>query len=270
MKIKSLNILSGSYESQLLLIVLIEYFLFMVSGVSFTSLHQIPYFNIGVDPIYWIAYILNLPQFIVAHHWLGIFIDSSIVLLLIILVIYPHKNILAFAVFILLMLFYLTLTGYLGHHNFQSGFVLILIPFIFKEKKNRSFAFESLRYFLLFFYCSAAIFKLTSSGLYNPDHFSNVLMGQFAPYFIEGNLGWRTSMNIFLINHKSTAFFLYIGSFILEFSAVAGFFTKRFDKYIGCLLICFHLFDWIIMDIAVIGQIAFIALFFYSKKLIDM
>ena len=267
MKFKSLNTLSGSYESQLLFIVLIEYLLFIISGVSFSSLHQIPYFNIGVDPAYWIAYILNIPQFIVAHHWLGIFIDSSIVLLLTGLIIYPNKNILAFAVFILLLIFYLTLTGYLGHHNFQSGFVFILIPYLFKEKKNKSFAFETIRYFLLFYYFSAAIFKLTSSGLYNQNHFSNILSGQFAPYFIEGNLGWRTSLNLFLINHNTIAYYLYIGSFILELTLIIGFFTKRYDKYIGCLLLCFHLFNWIIMDISVIGQVAFIMLLFYSKKL---
>ena len=269
MKSKSLNTLSGSYESQLLFIVLIEYLLFIISGVSFSSLHQIPYFNIGVDPAYWIAYILNIPQFIVAHHWLGIFIDSSIVLLLFGLIIYPSKNILAFAIFILLLIFYLTLTGYLGHHNFQSGFVFILIPYLFKEKKNRSFAFEAIRYFLLFFYFSAAVYKLTSVGLYNQDHFSNILSGQFAPYFIEGNIGWRTSFNNFLINHNSIAYSLYIGAFIFEFSVVVGFFTKRFDIHIGIIVLCFHLFNWIIMDISVIGQIAFIALLFYKKNPIN-
>lgn len=51
----------------------------------------------------------------------------------------------------LLMLYYVTLTGNLGHINYQSGFVWVLMPLMFKSEKNKMLAFESLRFWILFF-----------------------------------------------------------------------------------------------------------------------
>jgi hypothetical protein len=162
----------------------------------------------------------------------------------------------------LLLILYVTITGYLAHRNFQAGYVWFFFPFLFAKPVNRNFAFEATRYFLLFFYVSAAILKLSNNLSFSPAHFSDFLVNQFSPYFLESNTGWRTDLNLFLIQHKSFSGFLYVCSIVIELLALIGFFTKRYDRWIAIMLYAFHFTNWIIMDIAPVGQLGFLALLF--------
>ena len=248
-------------------IVLLEYLLFIFSGVSFSNLFGNGFFSLEVDPAFWIVYLFKIPHFITANHWAGVMADTSIVLLLLWLIINPFNNKIAILLFLLLLLFYMTLMGHLAHRNYQFGFFMVMIPFFFKNEANRSYAFETTRYFLLFFYVSAALLKLSNNALAGQEKFSHLLGGQFTPYFLEGNTGMRTAVNLYLINHPAAAYCLYLASFIAETTTIIGFFTKKFDKWIGVILLVFHFGNWFIMDIAPFGHIAFICLLFLTREM---
>ena len=257
------------YEAHLrilLCMVLLEYLMFIFSGVSFSSLYADTFYNIEVDPAYWIFYLAEIPQLILSHYWLGITLDISIILLLVYLIRYPFNNKPAIPAFLFLFVFYISLTGYLGHRNYQSGFIWILVPFLFRKGINRSFAYEAVRYYLLFFYVSAAIFKIADFGIFQSSMMREILVSQFTPYFLEGNTGIRTTVNLFLVHHENIAALLYLAAFTIELIAVIGFFTRRFDRFIGVAILLFHFANWFIMDIAPIGQIAFVCLLFADKK----
>lgn len=246
-------------------IVLFEFSLFIFSGVSFSFLHGDSFFSIGADPVSWLIYGLNIPQFFTGQQWAGISFDVLTVLLLLLLIRNPTNYKIALALFVLLLVFYVSFMGYLTHRNYQFGFFVVLFPFIFKKRLNKYFAFELTRYFLLFFYFSAAVLKISNHALAEPAHFSHMLCTQFAPYFIEGNTGLRTNINLYLISHVQVAYVLYLLSFAIEFIAAVGFLTRRYDKMIGALLLAFHFMSWLIMDIAPFGQIGLISLLFISQ-----
>jgi hypothetical protein len=248
-------------------IVLFEYLLFIYAGVSFSFLSGNEFFSLEADPVFWIIYLSKIPQFIAAHQWPGILLDITIVVLILLFIRNPYDNKLGIALFILLMLFYTMLMGHLAHKNYQTGFFMLFIPFMFKSEKNRSFAFEAIRYYLLFFYASAAVLKLNSQALLYREHFSDLLSGQFTPYFLEGNLGIRTTTNLYLINHPAVSYTIYLLSVLLELLAFIGFFTKRYDKWLAVLFLSFHFTNWFIMDIGPFGQIAFISLLFLGKEM---
>ena len=248
-------------------IVLFEYLLFIFSGVSFSFLHGDVFFNIEADPVFWIFYLLKIPQFIVWHQWFGLLLDIIIIILLLLFIRNPRNNRLGICLFFLLLLFYVTLMGNLAHRNYQFGFFMVFIPFIFKKEINKIYAYEATRYFLLFFYLSAAFLKLSGHSLTSEEHFSHLLSGQFTPYYLEGNTGLRTDLNLYLINHPAVSHILYLASFIAELVTIIGFFTRRFDKWIAIILLVFHFSNWLIMDIAPFGQIAFICLLFMSKDI---
>ncbi len=259
-----------SFENKLRIlfaIVLLEFGMFILSGASFSFLHGNPFFSINVDPVFWFFYLPGLPQFITENLWLGILLDASIVLLLLRLIQYPFNNRNANMLFILLMLFYVTFMGYHAHRNFQAGFFMVFIPFLFKKESNKFFAFEATRYYLLFFYVSAAILKLYNNALMDPAHFSNMLSSQFTPYFLEGNTGIRTSVNLYLTDQPAITYILYLTSFFVEFILFIGFFTKKFDHILAILILIFHFANWFLMDIAPFGQIAFICLLFLSNQM---
>lgn len=253
------------FQRMLLAMLAVEWLIFVCSGVSFTSLANDPFFSIGVDPLYWIFYAAGIPQFIAGHQWAGIAADAGITLLLAVLLYKPSGNKPAMALLFLLLLFYITLTGYHTHRNFQSGFVFVLFPFIFKTLQSRRMAYEAARYFLLFFYASSAMLKLFSPSLFSNDHFSEVLTQQFVPYFLESNHSWRTALNLYLTQHNNLAHGLFIAAFLIELLPLAGFFTKKYDYILGALLLCFHFVNWALMDIAPFGQVAFICMLFMHK-----
>lgn len=246
-------------------LLLLEYLVFIISGVSFSYLYGNSFFNLGLDPTSWLFFYSYISQFIASNRWAGILMDSGIIILLLLFIKNPLRNRIAIALFLLLLCYYVTLMGYLTHQNFQIGFVIVMIPFMFKGKKNVSFAFDASRYFLLFFYFSAGFLKLYYYSLSHPEQFSHSLASQFTPYYLEGNTGIRTDLNLYLIHHTKVSYLLYIGSFVVEFITVIGFFTKKFDKWLALILLLFHCCTWLIMDIGAIGQLSFICLLFLSN-----
>ena len=94
---------------------------------------------------------------------------------------------------------------------------------------------------------------------------ATTLEQQFIPYFLENNLSWRTTINLFLVNNWNTAYFLYCFAVVMECFFVIGFFTKKWDYILGILLILFHFSNWVLMDIAPIGHLS-VVFFFYVKS----
>ncbi len=126
-------------QRMLLLLLLAEFLVFVFSGVSFSFLHGAAFFNYGVDAFFGIFYFASIPQFIVAHQWVGIMADASIILLLLLLIKDPRKKNIALLLMFLLFLYYVTLMGYLNHRNFHIGFVVVLFPFFIRVSKVKAF-----------------------------------------------------------------------------------------------------------------------------------
>ena len=250
----------------ILAILFFEICIYFFCNIHLTSFQQNTFVAFEQDPLLWLVYFSGLPQLILSSSFLSYFIDVLILLLLITLIYRPLKKWVAILLLIALFIFYCIFTTHLGHRNYQSGYLFVLIPFLFAKTKNKQIAFELTRYFLLFFYVSAAFFKFKSGSLFVSDHFSHEVVNQFTPYFLEHSYSIRTDFNLYLITHHSFAKLLYCGATFLEFIVVIGFFTKRFDTYLGIIILIFHFANWFIMDIAPVGQIAFICTLFFSQK----
>lgn len=247
-------------------ILFIEYLIIFFSGVSFFNLNGNSFFSLGIDPFFWMVYLFQLPQAILNNTWLSILCDASILLCFILLIYDPFRNKIAAILFLLLLVFYMTVMGLIGTRNYMTGFFLVLFPFLFSTEKNRQISFEVLRYFLLFFYFAAAIIKIQQHHIYDIHYFSNILINQFTPYYLENNVSLRTTANLYLIAHSGISRMLFLSGTLLEFISIVGFFTKRFDRYLACIILLFHFANWFIMDIAPVGHIAFICTLFFSQK----
>jgi hypothetical protein len=96
---------------------------------------------------------------------------------------------------------------------------------------------------------------------------STTLKQQFIPYYLETNYNWRTILNTFLIKHYLIGYLFYAFGTAIEFIFIITFFSKKYDLWIGILLLILHISNWIFMDIAPIGQLSVIYLFIYSRKI---
>lgn len=242
-----------------------EWLIIWISGAGFSGLAGNGFFSLGVDPLAWLPFVTGFPQWLTGHAWVCLLSDAFIAVGILVALISPMRSGWGKGMMLACLLWYLTITAYLGHRNFQTGIFLVWFPYIFAKQQSKQMAWEALRYFVLFFYFSAAVFKIWEGQWLQPQHMSNILKAQFIPYYLEGQSGLRLSVNQFLANRPGLGALLFNLSVLAELLPVLGFFTRRYDKLIGFGLIAFHLANWFLMDIAPIGQLSLLILFFIRK-----
>lgn len=125
-------------------------------------------------------------------------------------------------------------------------FPVILIP---KKEKTFTLLWEGLRYFLLFFFASAAVWKCIQGGIFNASEMSGVLLFQHNQLLTNSPDYWQTNMLYYLIQHPSLSYLLYLSATLLEAIFMIGFFTKKYDRYLAILFIIFLMADLVIMRI---------------------
>jgi hypothetical protein len=129
------------------------------------------------------------------------------------------------------------------------AWLLFPITFLVSTPKTFRLLIEGLRYFFLFFFVSAGVWKIVNGGLFNPDQMSGVLLYQHA-YLLSSSPGyWQTEMIEWLITHKAIGFTLYVLATLLELVFVIGFFTKKYDHLLIVAFIVFVVFDHLLMRI---------------------
>lgn len=120
------------YQS-ILLILIAEYLVMQISGVGLHALAENPLFSLNVDPLSWIPFLANIPNFLLLHHWLGWFTDISLFLLLLALYYNPERNRWAIVAIIVALIFFVTMMSRHIHWNFQEGFSLCYFPLLFSS-----------------------------------------------------------------------------------------------------------------------------------------
>jgi hypothetical protein len=248
-----------------LVILFFEYGIMVFSGVGYIGLSNPLLYTYGADPFYWVVFVLGLPQFIFSHtSWTFLF--TFLPFLLLLLCIFRIKvSYISPVLFLSLFVYYVILTATIGHHNFQMGIFLSILPIMIPEKHQID-GVKLLKYWILIYYATAALLKLSSPTFFQPNHFSHALSGQFIPYRLEQSDDMRIAINDWIITHTKLTYVLYYLGFIAESLCFFGFFTRKLDAFIGVVLILLHIGIWIFMDIAPIGQLSMLSFFFVGQK----
>ena len=244
----------------LLSILLIEYFVFIISGTSYSFLAKAVLKVPGFDFFYWIINLVKLPSFIIGNRLIAILLDTATVVMLIALIIKPASLFLFRTLFFLFFLFYISFNTFHTHHNIQIGYSIVLFPFIFRKTVNFLIAWEFLRYYLLFFYFSAGLYKIIWGGYLDPGLMTYILKNQHAIYFYFDPNGLRQQVINYFLQHVYLSWILYLLAIIIELFPIIGFFSKKYDKTIFIFLVIFHIANWFFMDISIFGQLAFLTI----------
>lgn len=136
-------------------------------------------------------------------------------------------------------------------NSIEGHIAWLLFPLVFTAKKEDTFKllFDGLRYFFLFFFASAGLWKLRQGGAFNQEQMSAVLLLQHAQLITNSPGYWQTNLINWLIQNQWASYSLYIAATVIELFFITGFFTKRFDKLLAGLFILFLLIDNLIMRI---------------------
>lgn len=151
-------------------------------------------------------------------------------------------------------------------NSIEAHIPWLLFPLLFCTYSLRSFYFvlQGLRYFFLYFFLSAGIWKLVNGGAFEPTQMSAILMDQHKDFLITSPGYWQSRLIYLLISMPLTAFFLYWMGIIIELTFAIGFFTRRYDRLLIVLFLLFLVFDWLVMRIPYFEVTPFLLTFLYS------
>jgi hypothetical protein len=124
---------------------------------------------------------------------------------------------------------------------------------------------HALRYFLLFFFTSAAVWKFVQGGIFSIEQMSGILLFQHKEYLTSSPHSWYASFIYWLIKHTYISYSLYFAATILELSFAIGFFTKRYDRFLTGASILFLLADVFFMRIPYWDVAPFLLTLIFSK-----
>jgi hypothetical protein len=127
----------------------------------------------------------------------------------------------------------------------------LLFPILFGAKSLRSFylLMHGLRYFFIFFFFSAGVWKLVNGGAFEIGQMSGILLDQHATFLVSDPAHWHAHLLYWLIEMPVTGFLLYWVAIFIELSFGIGFFSRRFDKVLILFFILFLGFDYLVMRI---------------------
>lgn len=151
-------------------------------------------------------------------------------------------------------------------NSIESYTAWLLFPFLFMTINLQSFyfVFQALRYFFLFFFASAGIWKILQGSVLNEEQMSGILLLQHKEYLIDAH-NFYSFCIYWLIEHRIVSYCLFLFATILEISFVIGFFTRKYDRILILLFILFLLADVLCMRIPYWEVTPFLLTLQYSR-----
>lgn len=230
-------------------------------------LHQIssnPIRSPRVDLVVWITQLIGIPD-IVSNQYLSLAIDSLIIVLPILILyrVYVDKKIhklatsltFLFGLYVLIIYCFPTLSirKYLG-------LVLIPVAFTFSSKKRYYNWLELMRYYVLFVFTSASLWKIVRGVAWDPTHMQLSLKAQHIDNLVNWPDHYITQLISTIIDNPSYCSILFIVAILSQLTFAIGFFTKKYDRLLALLLIIFIVSDYLVMRIEYWEFIVFLPL----------
>lgn len=211
------------------------FFFLLYYQYSNTMAHQLqspvlifPY----VDITYWIFHLLKIPDFITHNYFAASCFDSLLFITCILSFLFPGRRIFITSFFILYFTYYIIFNSYSTQHTHsKAGMLLATIPFMVPDKMFY-YLWEATRYFTLFIYTDAFLWKLLRFSIFKKDHGSLVIKKNFAGFLYYNSNSYLANSFKWLLEHPVIIQTIFLAGFMLEGCFIIGFFTKRFDKYL--------------------------------------
>ncbi|HLP52602.1 MAG TPA: hypothetical protein VK154_17055 [Chitinophagales bacterium] len=201
------------------------------------------------ETVYHWLNMLGLPQLVLTNRFLPVVFDVLLVLLPVLFV-FTLKRGFAIGFFFLLLLYFFTYNIVTGHHyHGLVGAVLIVIPFFTKNETRFNLLWDAVRYYWLYIFASAALWKILRGTVFYTDQLSNILKAQQLDLLVQQPNSPQAQMVQYLIANPSVSHAVLVVNVLVQATFLIGFFTKRFDTALSTLAIVFCIANYFVMNI---------------------
>jgi hypothetical protein len=208
----------------------------------------------GSDNSFWLLHLLRLPQTILQHHWAALLFDIVLTTSCLICVFVPQQRLFTWITVVGVWLLYVCYCTTAGKHYAQIGYLLAPTAFLALRPQRFHLGWELVRYWVLFLYVSAGIYKLWYGGFADADGMANIVAQTHADWLPLAQEGWRSRMAQWFIEHPGAAQWFYRAATVVDLALVLGFFTKKCDKWLVLGLVVFHVGNYLLLHISFVEQ----------------
>jgi hypothetical protein len=224
-------------------------FYHLISNSMLAQMQQPPFIFEQTELVYKWYLASSIPQFVTSHTIVSSIFDISLLVFTVGFLLSKRR---IFAVLFSLTAFnyFMTYNLVTGHH--YHGFVGVLvisIPFWFKSEQRFNFSWEAVRYYLLYIFSSAALWKILRGSAFYHDQLSNILKAQQIDLLLQNPDSFKAHIAQYLIANSGVSHLLLIVNIILQLIFILGFFTKKFDMLLFALSVIFVIANYYVMGI---------------------
>jgi hypothetical protein len=224
-------------------------FYHLISNSMLAQLQQPAFIFEEKEWVYKLWLATSIPQFITAHSILSSVFDISLLVFTIGLL-FSKRRIFAILFSLVALNYFMTYNMVTGHHyHGLAGLLVISIPFWFKGEERFNFSWEAVRYYLLYIFVSAALWKILRGSVFYHDQLSNILKEQQLNLLLQNPDSYKAHIAQYLISHTGAAHAVLIANVLVQLLFAIGFFTKKFDKVLFVLTIVFVVANFLVMGI---------------------
>jgi hypothetical protein len=135
------------------------------------------------------------------------------------------------------------------HHEPFILFLLLALAWTTNRPDRFYTLMKVCRYYFLYAFVSAAIWKLARGAVFNSHEMSRILLLHHTDLLTDDGASFACRTYSWLIVHSVISQGLYIGATLLEASFILGFFTRRCDRLLIVLAILFVIANLLLMRI---------------------
>jgi hypothetical protein len=246
-------------DRNLLLLIYFMFYYVVLLGLfldhRLLSQYQPVFFNYNRDLTELFLIATGLPRWMIAHPAAFAIADCAAFLLPLPLLIYVGRkgrfSLLAGIVFLATLALYLLLADIFWqvHHEPFVLFLLLALAWTTNRPGRFYTILVACRYYFLYVFVSAAIWKLARGAVFNGQEMGRILLLHHTDLLTGpcNSLTCRTYS--WLIDHPVLSQALYIGGALLEASFLTGLFTRRWDRWLIALAVIFVIGDLMLMRI---------------------
>lgn len=220
----------------------------LLQGVLLSQMQQPHLFDLYQNA-YSLFSITTIPYWLTQHTALAIVFDVLLFAMPFIAMFTANR--LAAIASTVLLLIYMMLFNMAANHAYHGliGAIVITIPFWCKTEERFNLLWDAARYYWLYAFTSAGLWKILRGSAFLTDQMSNILMQQQLDYLLQQPLTFKASVIQYLISHPTLSHGVLLINVCLQLSFLAGFFTRRFDTALIVLSVVFCLANYFVMSI---------------------
>ncbi len=191
----------------------------------------------------------GIAQYVVAHSFIASLFDVSLLVTAMAFVL-SFKRVYAIAFTFLCLFYFMAYNMVTGHHyHGMAGLIVITVVFWFQKEEKFNLAWEGARYYMLYIFSSAALWKILRGSAFYQLQLSDILKSQQIDLLIQNPGTMKAHCVEYLIAHPETAHIILLINVLVQLSFAIGFFTRRFDSILFWLAIIFCVANYYVMSI---------------------